>query len=90
MHKGGHTTGPNLDTFVTWAARYIKNASPAAPSSPPPSGAANESATPPAAPGEPGGYDPTIGAEPIQTLHGVDSLKLTLSDHALIIAIGQR
>ena len=27
MHKGGHTTGPNLDTFVTWAARYIKNGS---------------------------------------------------------------
>jgi hypothetical protein len=27
MHKGGHTTGPNLDTFVTWAARYIKNSS---------------------------------------------------------------
>ena len=27
MHKGGHTTGPNLDTFVTWAARYIKTSS---------------------------------------------------------------
>jgi len=27
MHKGGHTTGPNLDTFVTWAARYLKNGS---------------------------------------------------------------
>ena len=24
MHKGGHTTGPNIDTFVTWASRYIK------------------------------------------------------------------
>jgi lysophospholipase L1-like esterase len=23
MHKGGHTTGPNLDTFVAWAARYL-------------------------------------------------------------------
>jgi hypothetical protein len=24
MHKGGHTTGPNIDTFVSWAARYWK------------------------------------------------------------------
>jgi lysophospholipase L1-like esterase len=24
MHSGGHTTGPNIDTFVTWAARYLK------------------------------------------------------------------
>lgn len=24
MHKGGHTTGPNIDTFVGWAARYLK------------------------------------------------------------------
>ncbi len=50
MHKGGHTTGPNLDTFVTWAARYIKNgSSPSAPSSPQPSSAAaNRSATSPA------------------------------------------
>jgi hypothetical protein len=24
MHSGGHTTAPNLDTFVTWASRYIK------------------------------------------------------------------
>jgi outer membrane protein assembly factor BamB/lysophospholipase L1-like esterase len=23
MHKGGHTTGPNIDTFVTWASRYL-------------------------------------------------------------------
>src|SRR5262249_56651884 len=23
MHKGGHTTGPNLDTFVAWAERYL-------------------------------------------------------------------
>ncbi len=22
MHRGGHTTGPNIDTFVTFAARY--------------------------------------------------------------------
>jgi lysophospholipase L1-like esterase len=40
MHKGGHTTGPNIDTFVTWAARYIKNgSSPAAPPSQPPTAA---------------------------------------------------
>jgi hypothetical protein len=32
-------------------------------------------------------YDPTIGTEPVQTHTGVDSLKLTLSDHPLIIAI---
>jgi lysophospholipase L1-like esterase len=24
MHSGGHTTAPNIDTFVTWASRYIK------------------------------------------------------------------
>ncbi len=24
MHSGGHTTGPNIDTFVTWASRYLK------------------------------------------------------------------
>jgi lysophospholipase L1-like esterase len=24
MHSGGHTTGPNIDTYVTWAARYLK------------------------------------------------------------------
>lgn len=24
MHTGGHTTAPNVDTFVTWAARYLK------------------------------------------------------------------
>jgi hypothetical protein len=24
MHGGGHTTGPNIDTFVGWAARYLK------------------------------------------------------------------
>jgi hypothetical protein len=24
MHSGGHTTAPNIDTFVTWAARYLK------------------------------------------------------------------
>src|SRR5947208_5801671 len=35
MHKGGHTTGPNVDTFVAWASRYIKPASsPASRSSP--------------------------------------------------------
>jgi hypothetical protein len=35
-------------------------------------------------------YDPTIGTKPIQTTHRVDSLKLTLSDHPLIIAIARR
>ena len=30
---------------------------------------------------------PTIGTEAIQTTDGVDSLKLTLSDHPLIIAV---
>jgi lysophospholipase L1-like esterase len=24
MHSGGHTTGPNIETFVTWAPRYLK------------------------------------------------------------------
>jgi hypothetical protein len=24
MHGGGHTTGPNIETFVTWASRYLK------------------------------------------------------------------
>jgi hypothetical protein len=24
MHKGGHTTGPNIDTFVAWASRYLQ------------------------------------------------------------------
>jgi (4-O-methyl)-D-glucuronate---lignin esterase len=24
MHKGSHTTGPNIDTFVAWASRYLK------------------------------------------------------------------
>src|SRR5581483_12392057 len=28
MHGGGHTTGPNLDTFVAWASRYLKAPSP--------------------------------------------------------------
>jgi hypothetical protein len=32
-------------------------------------------------------YDPTAGTEPAQTRHGVDSLRLTLSDHPLILAI---
>src|ERR671937_180222 len=35
MHRGGHTTGPNLDTFVAWASRYLKTAS-ATPSTAPP------------------------------------------------------
>jgi lysophospholipase L1-like esterase len=34
MHRGGHTTGPNIDTFVAWASRYLKTGSTAvAPSS---------------------------------------------------------
>ncbi len=32
-------------------------------------------------------YDPTIAAEPVQTYSSVDSLKLTLSDHPMIVAI---
>src|SRR5262249_28844344 len=34
-------------------------------------------------------YDPTVGTEPVQTPGDVDSLKLTLSDRPVIIAIGQ-
>jgi hypothetical protein len=32
-------------------------------------------------------YDVTVGTEPVRTLRGVDSLPLTLSDHAMIIEI---
>jgi lysophospholipase L1-like esterase len=42
MHKGGHTTAPNIDTFVAWASRYLSTSSPppaAAPSPSPPSAA---------------------------------------------------
>jgi hypothetical protein len=35
-------------------------------------------------------YDPTIGTDPIKTSTAVDSLKLTLSDHPLILAITPR
>ena len=36
-------------------------------------------------------YDTTLFcADPIQTLHGVDSLKPTLRDHPLIIGIPQK
>lgn len=24
MHSGGHTTGPNIETYVNWASRYLK------------------------------------------------------------------
>ena len=24
QHKGGHATGPNWPTFLTWADRYVK------------------------------------------------------------------
>lgn len=32
-------------------------------------------------------YDPTIGTEPVETVNGVDSVKLTLSNHPLIVVI---
>jgi hypothetical protein len=35
-------------------------------------------------------YDPTTGTKPVQTRRGVKSLKLTLSDHPLVIALGQK
>jgi hypothetical protein len=35
-------------------------------------------------------YDPTIGTEPVQRPGAVDSLKVSLSDHPLVIAIGQK
>lgn len=35
-------------------------------------------------------YDPTTGTEPVQNLDKVESLKLTLSDHPLIIEIPQK
>ncbi len=35
-------------------------------------------------------YDPTVGTEPVQTLSGIASLDLTLSDHPLIIAIHRK
>jgi hypothetical protein len=35
-------------------------------------------------------YDPTVGTRPVRTLGAVDSLKLTLSDHPLIIEISRR
>lgn len=34
-------------------------------------------------------YDPTIGIDPIRTLHGAASIKLTLSDHPIIIEIAR-
>ena len=34
-------------------------------------------------------YDPTVGTEPIQRHHRVDSLELTLRDHPLIVEIAQ-
>jgi hypothetical protein len=24
MHSGGHTTGPNTETFGAWASRYLR------------------------------------------------------------------
>jgi hypothetical protein len=35
-------------------------------------------------------YDPTTGTEPVRDAGRVDSLKLTVSDHPLILAIGQK
>jgi hypothetical protein len=35
-------------------------------------------------------YDPTIGTDPIQNAGRVDAVKLTLSDHPLIIAMAQK
>jgi hypothetical protein len=35
-------------------------------------------------------YDPTIGNEPVQTHRSLDSLKLTLSDHPLIVEIARK
>ena len=32
-------------------------------------------------------YDPTVGTEPVQTHTGIDSLKLTLSNHPVVIVI---
>ena len=32
-------------------------------------------------------YDPTTGTEPVQTRRGIESLKLTLSNHPLIVAL---
>jgi hypothetical protein len=35
-------------------------------------------------------YDPTISSEPIRSYRRADSLKLTLSDHPLVVAIGRK
>lgn len=35
-------------------------------------------------------YDPTVGTAPVETVKGVNSLTLTLSNHPLIIAIGDK
>ncbi len=35
MHSGGHTTGPNIDTFVAWASRYLKAPAASAPAADP-------------------------------------------------------
>jgi hypothetical protein len=35
-------------------------------------------------------YDPIVGTEPVDTRAGVDSMKLTLSDHPLIIAVAEK
>jgi hypothetical protein len=35
-------------------------------------------------------YDPTVGTEPVRDAGGVDSLKVTLSDRPLVLAVGQK
>jgi lysophospholipase L1-like esterase len=42
MHGGGHTTAPNLDTFVAWASRYLKAPGAPAPRTDPNSRTAHE------------------------------------------------
>jgi hypothetical protein len=35
-------------------------------------------------------YDPTVGTEPVQGHTGIDTLKLTLSDHPMVIVIARK
>jgi hypothetical protein len=35
-------------------------------------------------------YDPTVGTESVRDAAGVDSLKVTLGDHPLVLAVGQK
>jgi lysophospholipase L1-like esterase len=56
MHSGGHTTGPNLDTFVAWAARYLSSISPPPAIAPSPRPSQTSTTRPPRSPdsGDPG------------------------------------